>query len=231
MPDITSAGPSFRFNPREVVGYADVTIPKLASYLVSLGKHNKHKVACRTARISADKVDALYEEGLKLLNTPHVVAHYGDDHPIIRDKWDDAKFIDAVENPDSPYLTTEERQQVKAMWFAQQRETLPGTLQEQLLDKLRVLTLTETDPLESPSVVRGRDNQIKHITKLLEIIGVEGMSPARGNAGTTLNLTLGDRTYNILAGRMESQEYPEIIDVTPDGETARKNRKAIKLDI
>ena len=224
-----TAQTDFRFSPKEFVRYSNITIPKLVAYLTSLGKHNKHKIACRIAGLSPELVDKLYEQGLKWLNDPTVKNHYNDDHPAIKSEWTQSQFIDAIENERSTTLASEEKEQLKAMWFAQQRETLPGTLQERLMEKLMKLTDQDHEKLESATSVRARDVQIRNIRELLRNIGVEGMGQEyRNQGGTTFNLHLGDRTYQAIAGRMANQGE---IEVDAEEVSEEKVRKAVQLDI
>ena len=224
-----TAQTNFRFKPREFVGYSNITISKLVVYLTSLEKHSKHKVACRTAGVSPDRIDKLYEQGLKLHNDPTVQAHYNETHPATRADWSQAQFIDAIENPRNSTLSDDEREQLKAMWFAQQRETLPGRLQEKLLEKLVKLTEQDAEKTESATLVRARNEQIKNIRELLRNIGVESMGQEYMNrGGTTLNLHLGDRTYQAIAGRMADQGE---LEVPVEEVSTKKIRKTIDLDI
>ena len=224
-----TAQTDFRFKPREFVGYSNITIPKLVRYLTSLGKHNKHKVACRVAGLSPDRLEKLYEQGLKWLNDASIKKHYDANHPAIKSDWTQTQFIDAIENPRNATLSDEEREQLKAMWFAQQRETLPGTLQERLMNKLVELTSQDPEKTESATMIRARNEQIKNIRDLLRNIGVEGMGQEYRNAGgATFNLHLGDRTYQAIAGRMENQGE---IEVEADEVSTKKIRKTIDLDI
>ena len=219
----------FRFSPKEFVQYSNTTIPKLVAYLTSLGVHNKHKIACRKAGLSPDIVEKLYEQGLKWLNDPSIKSHYNADHPAIKSEWSQSQFIDVIENPLNGTLSDEEREQLKAMWFAQQRETLPGTLQEDLMAKLIELTNKAPDKTESATMVRARDVQIKNIRELLRNIGVDGMGQEyRNQGGTTFNLHLGDRTYQAIAGRMANQGE---IEVDAEEVIEKKVRKTIQLDI